>query len=76
MSQEEIIKLLGKKEEMRVEEIVEITKLNFSAVWKNLIRLLKEMEVERRKLTKEEVENLGKKFTGRSYTWRLINGSE
>jgi len=73
MSQEEIIKLLEKKEEMTVEEIVEITKLSFFAVWKNLTRLFKEMEVERRKLTKEEVSNLGKHFTGRSYAWRLIN---
>jgi len=73
MSQEEIIEVLEKKEEMTTEEIQKILKTSFYSVWRGLIGLLKELEVERRVLTKEEAEKLGKRFTGRNYVWSLTN---
>ncbi len=69
MSQDEILNLLDKKTEMTMEEIAERLQISLVAVWTNLKGLLKELEVQKRLLTKEEVENIGKRFTGRNVIW-------
>ena len=71
MAQEEIIQLLEKNKEMTKEELSRILGISLIAVWSNLKGLLKEFEVERRALSKEETEKLGKKFTGRNMVWKL-----
>lgn len=74
MAQQEIIKLLEKNKEMTAGEIAKELEITWCAAWKNLRGLLKEFEVGRRILTKEEAEKLGKKFTGRNQIWFLYSG--
>jgi len=71
VSKEGIIQQLEKHNEMTAIELAEKLQISLMAVWKNLRGLLKEMEVEKRTLTKEEIEDQGKHFTGRQIIWHL-----
>ena len=73
MSKEEIIPLLEKKKEMTPEEIARKLKISQRAVFFNLFRMLKAGEVERRKLSKEEVlKKRGDRwYNGRQFVYRL-----
>ena len=71
MAQEEIIKLLEKTKEMTTEDISERLEIGIKAIGKNLRGLLRAFEIERRVMTKEEAESIGKRFTGRNMVWFL-----
>ena len=71
MAQEEIMNLLEKNEEMTIKELAAILEIGIPAIKKNLRGLLRAFEVERRIMTKEEVESAGRIFTGRNMVWFL-----
>ena len=71
MSQEEVVKILQDLDVATAEEIAEQIDKGIVAVRKNLRALLKEMEVERIELTKEDVAAKGVKFSCKHYAWRL-----
>lgn len=75
MSGDEIIQLLEKRSEMTEEEMAVELDISITAIFNSLRRLLgaADSEVDRRKLTKEEVEKKGKKFTGRHYIYFIKN---
>lgn len=71
MAQDEILDILESFGEMTIKDIAEILDIGIPAIKKNLRGLLKALEVERRIMTKEEVEVNGKTFTGRNMIWFL-----
>lgn len=79
MSEQEILEILEKEKEATAKEIAIKLNLSFVAVWRGLKGLFRELEVEKRKLTKEEVKERmkepygerGIKFTGRQYIWKI-----
>jgi len=75
MAQDKILNLLEKKKEMTIEELAEKLQISLVAVWTNLKSLSKELEVQRRTLTKEEAETIGKRFTGRNVVWFIPKGN-
>jgi len=56
---------------MTAEEIAITLEISFFAVRKNLNGLLHQQEVEKRPLSKQEVEEQGKRYSGKNMTWRL-----
>lgn len=71
MSQERVLKLLEKGEEMTTEEIVEKLDITFSNVWKNLSHLLEQGLIIREKISKEDIMKKGKRYVGRHYLWKI-----
>lgn len=71
MSQEQVIKVLEKLKQASVEEIARHLNIEEIAVRKNLLGMLRNLEVVRIELTKEQVESRGIRFSGRHYEWRL-----
>ncbi len=72
MSQEEVEEYLKEREKASISEIANALNLCFATVWRNLNAMMSSLKVEKIKLTKEEVENIGKSYTGRHYAWRLV----
>jgi len=69
MAQDEILDILENFGEMTTEDISERLEIGIKAIGKNLRGLLRAFEIERRVMTKEEVESVGKRFTGRNMIW-------
>lgn len=73
MSQEGVFLVLKKHKELSAKEIAEILHCRENAVFICLKRMLKNLEVEKIELTREEVKAKGiKKYVGgRHHVWRL-----
>ena len=71
MTQEDIIKVLEKNKDLSAEEISQMIEANTTAVRKCLNRMLKYHEVKRINLTKKQIKEVGKSFSGRHYVWEL-----
>jgi len=71
MSQQEILDLLDNKGKMTMQEIMEELGLSACPVWKSLKILATEGEIERIKLTKDQITEKGRKFSGRHYAYKL-----
>ena len=71
MTSEEVETALKKKGEATTEEISELIGKNIHAVRTALNSMLKWNEVEKIKLSREEVEELGCHYNGRYYIWRI-----
>jgi len=77
MSQVEVIRYLKRNGEMSVEELAKNINVSIPSIWHSLSVLLKSSDVKKRALSKEEVEKKGKRYTGRSYVWKLkTNGNQ
>jgi len=62
---------------MSVEELAKNINVSIPSIWHSLSVLLKSSDVKKRALSKEEVEKKGKRYTGRSYVWKLkTNGNQ
>ncbi len=72
MSQDQVLKILERKDELSCQELAKELDLNFRAVLRSLTQMLKRGEVERIFKTKEEVEAEGKHYNGRAYKWKII----
>ena len=76
MSQEEVREYLEKNGEASAKEISEAVGITIYGIWENLSRMLKHNEVQKRKLSKEEVEDRKIKFTGRHFVWVFIEDED
>ena len=71
MSEQEILDALEELEIATASELAEFIEIGISAIQKSLNRLLREAEVMRIELSKEEVTSEGIRFTGRHYKWKI-----
>lgn len=71
MGEQEVLDALEELEIATAREIAEFIDVGAISVRNCLNRLLKEMEVEKIELTKEEVIEEGIKFSGRHYKWKI-----
>jgi len=72
ISQEIIIRILQKEgTPQTTQQLQEKMKISKNATRLNIIKLFKHGEIERIKLSKEEVVAKGIRFSGRHYLWRL-----
>jgi len=71
MGEQEIIDALEELEIATAQEIAEFIEIGTISVRNSLNRLLKEMEVEKIELTKEEVLDEGIRYSGRHFKWKL-----
>jgi len=74
MGQAEVVKVLQKNNTITAEEIARQINESIVAVQVSLNSMFKSGEVERIKLTRDEVEEKGIRFSGRHYEWKLTNG--
>jgi len=73
MGQEEILKIIEKKKEITAEEIAKLVDVTINSVQISLRGLVKEGDIERIERTREEIEALGKKYSGRHYKYCIKN---
>lgn len=71
MGEQEIIDALEELEIATAQEIAEFIDIGAVSVRNSLNRLLREMEVEKIELTKEDVLEEGIRFSGRHFKWKL-----
>jgi len=72
MSQAKVLELLKKAgEPQTTKQLKEKMDINSTAIRLNIQKLLKHGEIERIKLSKEEVISRGIRFSGRHYLWDL-----
>lgn len=72
ISQEIIIRILQKEgKPQTTKQLQEKMNISKNAIRLNIIKLFKHGEIERIKLSKEEVNASGIRFSGRHYLWRL-----
>lgn len=73
MGKTEVEKALKKLEKASAKDIAEFTNLGVDAIRKALNRMLKGNEVEKIKMTKNQIHQEGIKYSGRHYVWILKN---
>lgn len=76
MSQQEVRKLLKEAGQAMTRELLEQLNITQSALWQNLHRLEKGGEVEKKRMSKEELKERGyniERFTGREVLWVFKN---
>lgn len=77
MGQEDVYRLLKEKEkEMTVQEISKILDLSIWSVGRALNLLKKRMEVENRRLTRKEIKERERSYTGNQIVWAISKYKE
>jgi predicted ArsR family transcriptional regulator len=71
LSQQDVLEALEKKKKATAEEIAKMLEISMDAVRKSLSRLFRTKEVEKIRMTKEEVAENNKQFTGRHFVWMI-----
>lgn len=71
MSEQEILDALEELKIATADELADFINIGCASVRSSLNRLLRETEVERIELTREEVLSEGIRFSGRHYKWKI-----